>query len=81
MSTCQLHLDSPPEADPDPALPVAFQHGPQFPLRWRVRTRLAQRFGWPCRMRERGAKNSCVIEFPDGYKVVTSRNYVRKATT
>lgn len=50
-----------------------------FPLVWRVRTRLPERFGQACRMLIRArTMNSCLIEFEDGYRVVTSRNYVRK---
>lgn len=45
---------------------------------WRVRTRLPERFGERCRVIVRGKMNSCLVEFADGYKVVTSRNYVRK---
>ena len=45
---------------------------------WRVRTRLPERFGQRCRVLIRGKMNSCLVEFEDGYKVITSRNYVRK---
>lgn len=45
---------------------------------WRVRTRLPERFGQPCNVLVRGKLNSCLVEFEDGYKVVTSRNYVRR---
>lgn len=45
---------------------------------WRVRTRLPERFGQRCKVLVRGKMNSCLVEFADGYKVVTSRNYVRK---
>lgn len=50
-----------------------------FPLRWRVRTRLPERFGMPCRLLVRGWRNSGLVEFVDGFKVITSRNYIRKA--
>ncbi len=48
---------------------------------WRVRTRLAERFGQACRVLVRSRRmNSCLVEFEsDGYRVVTSRNYLRKA--
>jgi hypothetical protein len=46
---------------------------------WRVRTRLPERYGQRCRVLVRGRMNSCLVEFEDGYKVVTSRNYVRRA--
>jgi len=49
-----------------------------FPYYWRVRTRLPERFGQRCRVLCRGAKNSCAVEFADGYRVVTSRWYMRK---
>lgn len=50
-----------------------------FPLYWRIRTRLPDRFGQRCRVLARGRMNSCLVEFPDGYKVITSRWAVRKA--
>ena len=46
---------------------------------WRVRTRLPERKGTLCRVLARGKMNSCLVEFlEDGYKVITSRNYVKK---
>jgi hypothetical protein len=50
-----------------------------YPYYWRVRTRLPERKGEPCRVLVRARRmNSCLVEFADGYKVVTSRNYLRK---
>lgn len=49
------------------------------PYRWRVRARLPGRYGQVCRVLVRGKLNSCLVEFPDGLKVVTSRNYIRRA--
>lgn len=49
-----------------------------YPYYWRVRSRLPGRFGQPCRVLVRGRMNSALVEFEDGYKVVTSRNYLRK---
>jgi hypothetical protein len=49
-----------------------------YPYYWRVRTRLPDRFGQPCRVLARGGRNSALVEFKDGYKVITSRNYLRK---
>lgn len=46
---------------------------------WRVRKVLPDRFGAPCRVLARGRMNSCLVEFADGYQVITSRWYVRKA--
>jgi hypothetical protein len=45
---------------------------------WRVRTRLPERLGLPCRVVARGTLNSALVEFADGTRVVTSRNYLRK---
>jgi hypothetical protein len=45
---------------------------------WRVRTRLPERFGQTCNVLARGRMNNCLVVFADGYKVVTSRNFVRK---
>jgi hypothetical protein len=54
---------------------------PAYPYRWRVRTRLAERFGMRCRVLVRGALNSALVEFADGFQVVTSRNYVRQVSS
>lgn len=45
---------------------------------WRVKTRLPERFKQNCRVLVRGRMNSCLVEFEDGYRVVTSRNFQRK---
>jgi hypothetical protein len=45
---------------------------------WRVKTRYPERFGQFCRVLSRGKMNSCLVEFADGYRTITSRNYVRK---
>ena len=45
---------------------------------WRVHTRLGERFGQTCRVVTRGSMNTILIEFDDGYRVATSRNYVRR---
>ena len=45
---------------------------------WRVKKVLPERYGQKCRVLARGAMNSCAVEFPDGYRVITSRWYVRK---
>lgn len=50
-----------------------------YPYRWRVRTRLPWMFGRRCRVLARGKMNSCLVEFACGWRVVTSRNYIRKA--
>jgi hypothetical protein len=49
-----------------------------FAYYWRVRARLPERYGEPCRVLCRGALNSCLVEFADGERFVTSRNYVRR---
>lgn len=45
---------------------------------WRVSTRLPERKGQACAVLARGRMNNCLVEFEDGYRVITSRNYVRK---
>jgi hypothetical protein len=37
------------------------------------------RKGQMCRVLARGNMNSCLVEFPDGYCMVTSRNAIGKA--
>lgn len=53
--------------------------GVAYPYVWRVRTRLGHRFGHRCAVLVRGRMNSCLVEFEDGQRVVTSRFYVRRA--
>jgi hypothetical protein len=47
---------------------------------WRIHKRLPERYGTLCRVLVRGGMNSALVQFEaDGYRVVTSRNYLRKA--
>ena len=46
---------------------------------WFWRTRLPDRKGQRCRVLVRGKLNSVLVQFSDGYRVVTSRYAVRKA--
>ena len=50
----------------------------EYPYYWRVRTRYAERFGHSCKVIARGRMNSCLVEFEDGHRTITSRNYVRR---
>jgi hypothetical protein len=50
-----------------------------FDMRWRVKTRLPDRKGTRCRVLCYGRLNNCLVEFEDGFLVVTCRYYVRKA--
>lgn len=45
---------------------------------WFWKKKLPERKGKPCRILTRGRMNSILVEFEDGYKVVTSRWAVRK---
>jgi hypothetical protein len=45
---------------------------------WFWRVRLPERKDEPCRVVARGAKNSVLVEFADGQRVITSRYAVRK---
>ncbi|HEX6034075.1 MAG TPA: hypothetical protein VFY83_06550 [Anaerolineales bacterium] len=48
---------------------------------WRVTTRLPERYMTPCKVLARGKRNTCLVEFEDGYRVTTSRNYIIKFET
>jgi hypothetical protein len=50
----------------------------EYPYYWRVHTRLPERYGQRCKVTARGSMNSCRVEFPDGAKYITSRNFIRK---
>jgi hypothetical protein len=42
--------------------------------------RLPGRKGQHCRVLARGSRNSCLIEFEDGFRAVTSRNGIRRTS-
>ena len=44
---------------------------------WHWKSKLPERTGQLCRVLVRGKKNSILVEFEDGFKVVTSRFAVR----
>lgn len=46
---------------------------------WWWRSRLPERKGHPCEVLARGAMNSIMVRFPDGYVVITSRYAVRRS--
>lgn len=48
-----------------------------FQWRWRWRKWLPGRHGQPCKVIARGKLNSCLVEFADGLRYVTSRHAVR----
>ena len=49
-----------------------------FDCVWYWRSRLADRKGQRCRVIARGRMNSILVEFEDGYLVITSRYAVRR---
>lgn len=58
----------------------------EYPLVWRIRKAfdgrydaLPERFGQRCRIKARGARGNVLVEFEDGYTVVTSMWAVKKA--
>ncbi|KAF0137367.1 MAG: hypothetical protein FD152_542 [Xanthobacteraceae bacterium] len=46
-----------------------------YVYRWNRQDRKGQR----CAVTARGTMNSCRVEFPDGYRMITSRNAIAKA--
>jgi hypothetical protein len=51
----------------------------EFDHVWWWRAKLGERKGQRCRVLVRGRMNSVLVEFEDGYRVVTSRHAVRRA--
>jgi len=49
--------------------------------RWYWRKYLPERFGQLCRIVKTGRMNSALIEFEDGYRVLSSRYAVRRDRT
>lgn len=60
--------------EPAPPLPDA---APVYPYFWRWLARLPERKGQFCRVLAWGRMNTVLIEFPDGYRVTTSRHGIR----
>ena len=48
--------------------------------RWHWRAKLPERHGQTFRLLATGRLNSCLIEFADGFRVITSRNALRRVT-
>lgn len=51
---------------------------PPFDRVWFWKQKLPERKGQRCRIVAAGKKNSALVEFEDGFKVLTSRYAVRK---
>lgn len=49
-----------------------------YPFVWTWKTRLAERRGMSLRVIARGKLNSCMVEFEDGERFITSRNALRR---
>lgn len=45
---------------------------------WRWKKWLPDRHGQPCRVLATGKKNAILLQFADGWKVITSRYAIRK---
>jgi hypothetical protein len=45
---------------------------------WFWKSRLGERKGHPCRIVARGRMNSILVEFEDGFRVITSRYAARR---
>lgn len=60
----------------DLGLPATDDDSPTY--YWRIRTKLPDRWHHQCRIVCRGKRNSILIEFADGLRVVTSGNYIRR---
>ena len=78
--------DAPPERGVDWSRSVLVApewldpHSEAYPYVWWWRSRLPDRKGQRCRVTARGSLNSIRVEFPDGFRVVTSRWAVRRAS-
>jgi hypothetical protein len=60
---------------PKPAWPYVWRLRCVFPRDW-----MGDRKGQPCRVLVRSRRmNSALVEFADGFRVVTTRNAIRKA--
>lgn len=56
---------------------ISFENS--YPYEWFWKKKLPERKGQRCRVVARGNMNSILVEFMDGFKVLTSRFAVRKA--
>jgi hypothetical protein len=62
----------------EPACPLRVVKSMEATHVWRIATRLPERKGQRCRVLARGKLNSCLVEFGDGVRVVTSRWAIRR---
>lgn len=60
------------------AAPTTSISGAELVTRYVFRWNRLGRKGQPCRLIARGTMNSCLLEFDDGFRVVTSRNALRR---
>lgn len=84
-----IHLNVSPDIKPETmkalitmmelAVKQIMENERKFEWVWRVKTRLPERKGQKCRVLVWGKMNNILVEFEDGFQVVTSRYYVRKA--
>lgn len=49
-----------------------------FPYEWRWKQRMGDRYGQPCALLAKGRMNTALLEFPDGFRVTTSLNGIRR---
>ena len=59
--------------------PIIFSTDMEYSYIWFWKKRLPGRKGKACKVLARGKMNSILVEFSDGYKVITSRYAVRKS--
>ena len=54
------------------------EHGPEMTHYWRIKKWLPERFREPCRIIATGGLHSCLVEFADGWRVITSLYFIRR---
>ena len=52
---------------------------PDYPMVWYWKTKLPERKGQRCRVLVRGRMNNILVEFEDGFRVITGKYAVRPA--
>lgn len=60
------------------ARPTRSAGGAQTDTLYVFRWNRLDRKGQTCRVLARGAMNSCLVEFEDGWRMITSRNAIRR---
>jgi hypothetical protein len=74
----EYFLRRPPEMNPEELERLRPVRQTELKRKYIYRWDRQGRKGQPCNVLARGTMNSCLVEFADGYQMVTSRNAIKR---